>query len=123
MHYLSALSAASPPTTAQLPALTLALKHFSRSLELNSAYLRGFYGLKLVTKALIPLLSNSTPSSNAKEEIPPPKLSTVQKLEELATAKLGEIIRNHSAGKKGWTAYDEGEIAAARALLDGKTEK
>jgi hypothetical protein len=97
--------------------LSSALKHFSRALELNESYLRGFYGLKLVSKTLIPFLTNSD-HGNSKDETSPPKLATVQKLEQLATSKLGEIIRNYSAGNKGWTGYDEAEVIAARELLD-----
>jgi CRISPR/Cas system CMR subunit Cmr6 (Cas7 group RAMP superfamily) len=55
---------------------------------------------------------------NDDEDLPLPKLSTVKKLEELATAKLAEIVRNYGAGKKGWTGYDEAEVIAARELLD-----
>jgi hypothetical protein len=49
----------------------------------------------------------------------------VKKLEELATSKLAEIIRQFSSGKKGWTGYDEAEVIAARELLDrdGKIER
>ncbi|KAJ4301294.1 Inositol phosphatase SIW14 [Kalmusia sp. IMI 367209] len=119
LHYLSASSS--------IPALTLALRHFARSVELNDSYLRGYYGLKLVSQKLIPLLSGS--SSNSKrnaedDDIAPPKLPAVKKLEELATKKLGEIVRQYSASKQGQSGYDEAEVIAARELLDrdGRTE-
>jgi hypothetical protein len=50
--------------------------------------------------------------------VPIPKIATVKKLEELATNKLGEIVRNATASKPGWTGYDQAEVIAARELLD-----
>tara|TARA_R110002003_G_scaffold13_22_gene989 strand:+ start:2147 stop:2443 length:297 start_codon:yes stop_codon:yes gene_type:complete len=98
---------------------------------LNDSYLRGYYGIKLVTSKLIPLLSDSPSTSNKRgnaqeeDDVPLPKLATVKKLEEIATNKLGEIVRNASAGKQGWTGYDKAEVIAARELLDrdGKIER
>ena len=88
-------------------------------MELNDSYLRGFYGLKLVAHKLIPLLSESSSvSKRDDDEVAPPKLQSVKKLEELATAKLGEIVRQFSASKPGQTGYDEAEIIAARELLN-----
>ncbi|KAF2749482.1 protein prenylyltransferase [Sporormia fimetaria CBS 119925] len=130
LHYQSAHTN-SPPSVS---ALSTSLRHFSRALELNSSYLRGFYGLKLASKALIPLLSDAPMSNSAKkraaengddDDVPPPKLQTVKRLEELATEKLAEIVRNYNAGKKGWTGYQEVEVLAAKELLDkdGKVER
>lgn len=126
LHYLSAQAQASP----QLQSLSMALRHFCRSVELNESYLRGYYGLKLVTKKLIPILSETSNSSkrnnNAEEEdAPPPELETVKKLEELATSKLAEIVRQHGSGNKAWAGFDKAEVIAARELLDrdGKTER
>ena len=48
-------------------------------------------------------------------EVAPPKLESVKKLEELATRKLAEIVRQFGAGG---TAYEEAEVIAARELLD-----
>ena len=126
LHYLSA------PTS--LPTLSMSLRHFARAIELNDAYLRGYYGLKLISQTLIPLLSSSSSSSevskrNAEDDevtVAPPKLQSVQKLEQLATAKLAEIVRLYGAGKKEWSAFDEAEVIAARKLLDrdgGKVER
>ncbi|KAF2016068.1 hypothetical protein BU24DRAFT_422396 [Aaosphaeria arxii CBS 175.79] len=131
-HYLStksssASSTPSPATTLQ--SLTLALKHFARSIELNESYLRGYYGLKLVSKQLISLLSDpsSNPSSKrpTDDDVPVPKEATVKKLEELATTKLAEIVRSYSSGKKDWAGYNEAEVIATRELLDrdGKIER
>ncbi|KAK7181448.1 hypothetical protein DPSP01_008666 [Paraphaeosphaeria sporulosa] len=119
LHYLS--------SSTSVPALTLALRHFARAVELNDSYLRGYYGLKLVSQKLLPLLSESSGSKrNAEEDdIAPPKPQSVQKLEEIATAKLGEIVRQYSASKQGQSGYYEAEIIAARELLDrdGRAER
>jgi hypothetical protein len=105
------------------------LKHFCRSIELNDSYLRGYYGLKLITSKLIPVLSDPASTPNKRggnnqddDEVPLPKIGTVKKLEEIATTKLAEIIRKASSGK---TGYDQAEIVAARELLDrqGKGEQ
>lgn len=119
LHYLSG--------PASLPSLSLALRHFARSIELNESYLRGYYGLKLISGKILPMLSEAPSSKRSSEEddVRPPKLQTVQKLEELATSKLAEIVRHYSSGKKGWTGFDEAEVIAARELLgrDGKVER
>ncbi|KAB2100683.1 hypothetical protein AG0111_0g10921 [Alternaria gaisen] len=122
LHYLSTASN-NPPS---LTSLALSLKHFCRSVELNDGYLRGYYGLKLLTSKLNNALSDSTSKRNAQEDddIPVPNAQTVNKLEEIATNKLAEIIRLYKSGKKAWQGYDEAEIIAARELLDrnGKAE-
>ncbi|KAF2441288.1 TPR-like protein [Karstenula rhodostoma CBS 690.94] len=119
LHYLS--------SSTSVPALTLALRHFARAVELNDSYLRGYYGLKLVSQKLLPLLSESSGSKrNAEEDdVAPPKPQSVKKLEEIATAKLGEIVRQCSATKQGQSGYSQAEIEAARELLnrDGRTER
>ncbi|KAL1591449.1 Inositol phosphatase SIW14 [Paraconiothyrium brasiliense] len=119
LHYLSG--------STSVPALTLALRHFARSVELNDSYLRGYYGLKLVSQKLLPLLSESSGSKrNAEEDdVVPPRPQSVKKLEEIATAKLGQIVRQYSASTQGRSGYDEAEVIAARELLDrdGKAER
>jgi ER membrane protein complex subunit 2 len=99
----------------------MALRHFARSVELNESYLRGYYGLKLVAQQLIPLLPETPPTSKRntdEDDVPPPKLQAVKKLEELATGKLAEIVRKYKSGSKKWAAFDEAEVIAARELLD-----
>lgn len=53
----------------------------------------------------------------------PPSVATVQKLNQLATSKLAEIIRRSASGEKGWDGYSQSELMAARELLDKGTAK
>jgi ER membrane protein complex subunit 2 len=46
-----------------------------------------------------------------------PNELTIQKLNEVATQKLAEIVRRNGAKEKLWQGYDEAEVAAARELL------
>ncbi|KAJ0381630.1 hypothetical protein COL26b_000308 [Colletotrichum chrysophilum] len=69
--------------------LAESVKRFARSIELCDDYLRGYYGLKLA----------------------------MQKLNEVATQKLAEIVRRNSAKDRLWQGYNESEVAAARDLL------
>lgn len=119
LHYLSTASN-SPPSLSEL---SLALKHFCRAVELNEGYLRGFYGVKTVASRLIPLLSDTQVSSKKRgeqddDDVPIPSLASVQKLDEIATSKLGEFIRDFGSKKKGQSGYDEAEIIAAKELLN-----
>ncbi|KZF26908.1 hypothetical protein L228DRAFT_280050 [Xylona heveae TC161] len=104
------------------------IRRFCRSIELCDDYLRGFYGLKLTTGRLLSLLpQNFKPASTvinpAAGEPAPPTLAYVQRLNEIATAKLAEIVRRSNAGEKGWDGYEQAEIIAARALLDKDVAK
>jgi len=119
LHYLSTASN-NPPSSSEL---SLALKHFCRAVELNEGYLRGFYGIKIVAAKLLPLLSDTQASSKKRgeqddEDVPIPALASVQKLDEVATKKLREFIREFGSKKKGQSGYDEAEIAAAKELLN-----
>ncbi len=46
-----------------------------------------------------------------------PDTSTLERLNELATAKLSEIVRHSAANDRGWRGYSEADVAAARELL------
>jgi tetratricopeptide (TPR) repeat protein len=109
-----------------------ALKRFSRSIELCDDYLRGYYGLKLVRPSLsggemsadVPQISKKLLDDGAKavkqaddSEFALPDTSTIERLNELATAKLSEIVRHSAANDRGWRGYSEAEVAAARELL------
>lgn len=54
----------------------------------------------------------------------PPDTETLERLNQLATEKLAEIVRRGGAKEPGWTGYDTAEIEAARKLLaeDEKTQ-
>ncbi|KAJ0163521.1 TPR repeat protein oca3 [Colletotrichum tanaceti] len=96
--------------------LTESIKRFSRSIELCDDYLRGYYGLKLVTNKLIK--EPSKPSRQTElEEWGLPDVNTLESLNELATKKLAEIVRRNGAQERLWQGYDESEVAAARDLL------
>ncbi|KAJ8611893.1 hypothetical protein MRB53_037689 [Persea americana] len=116
--------------------LTEAVRRYCRSVELCSDYLRGFYGLKLVcdlqcavnkanmrfqttTKLLsLPAVAVEKPSKTQTEApIEAIPVQTLQKLNELATARLAEIVRRGKAGEKGWDGYDQAELLAAQELL------
>ncbi|KAI1355063.1 tetratricopeptide [Xylaria sp. FL0043] len=101
--------------------LTEALKRFCRSIELCDNYLRGYYGLKLTVQQLLSDSSLKASKQSEPEEWPMPAASTLQKLDEVATEKLAEIVRRNTAGEKNWQGYAEAEIAAARELLDSRT--
>jgi hypothetical protein len=107
-------------------------KRFSRSIELCDDYLRGYYGLKLVRPSLsggemsadVPQISMKLLDDGAKavkqtddSEFALPDTSTIERLNELATAKLSEIVRHSAANDRGWRGYSEAEVAAARELL------
>jgi hypothetical protein len=110
-----------------------AIKRFSRSIELCDDYLRGYYGLKLVRRCadLVAemaadalqvskkLLSDGAKVTKPAEdsELALPDTSTIERLNELATAKLSEIVRRSAAHERGWRGYSEADIAAARELL------
>lgn len=96
--------------------LAEALKRFARSIELCDDYLRGYYGLKLVTTKLLKEQAKQAKQTDDGEfTLPEPR--TIQRLDELATAKLSEIVRHSSLKDRGWRGYDESEVAAARELL------
>lgn len=109
------------------------LKRFCRSIELCDDYLRGHYGLKLVTTFLLANeteLSAAASSSSRKQSsrdgeeesgFSIPDITTIQKLDARATEKLSEIVRRGSAREPGWEGYDADEIAAARDLLEQST--
>lgn len=95
-----------------------AVKRFCRSIELCDDYLRGYYGLKLATDKL---LENPQKLIRDAEGFPLPDQATVEKLNQVATTRLAEIVRRNQANEKLWQGYDAGEIAAARELLDSSS--
>lgn len=109
-----------------------AIKRFCRSIELCDDYLRGYYGLKLVSyQTLIPycsltkafdqatdkLLEAAPKSKKDAEGFLLPSQENTEKLNRAATEKLGEIVRRNKAQEKLWQGYNASEIAAAQELL------
>lgn len=111
-----------------LKGLTRSMKSFCRSIELCDNYLRGFYGLKMVTTRLKRSLQSIDRSalsrlSDEEDGLAPPTMEVVERLNELATVKLAEIIRKFSTGDSEWIGYEEAEVIAVRELLDRDVEK
>ena len=52
-----------------------------------------------------------------------PEPRTVEKLNQLATEKLAEIVRRNTAGEALWQGYDAAEVAAARKLIEKSAPK
>ncbi|KAH8174209.1 tetratricopeptide repeat domain-containing protein [Sarocladium implicatum] len=98
--------------------LAESVKRFARSIELCDDYLRGYYGLRTVTDKV---LSEGGKSRKQEEGFSLPDQDTLEKLNQAATQKLGEIVRRYGAHEPLWQGYDANEIAAARALLDKST--
>ena len=116
--------------------LAEAIKRFSRSIELCDDYLRGYYGLKLVRRSSAitdtpadalqvskKLLNDGVKAAKQTDDgdFVLPDTHTIERLNELATAKLAEIVRHSAANDRGWRGYSEAEIAAARELLADET--
>jgi hypothetical protein len=72
---------------------------------------------------LIPLVSKSSASKDSQySDLALPTEGTLEALNELATAKLAEIIRRSAAGEKSWDGYDAAELKAAKELLQQDTQ-
>ncbi|KAF2168910.1 hypothetical protein M409DRAFT_65264 [Zasmidium cellare ATCC 36951] len=112
----------------QLKGLSESMRRFCRSIELCDDYLRGYYGLKLTTNRLLDALQSTKKSQQVASDplagdLAPPSIDAVKKLNEVATAKLAEIVRRGTAGEKGWDGYSASELIAARELLDRGTQQ
>lgn len=97
--------------------LAESIKRFSRSIELCDDYLRGYYGLKLATGKVL----KDSPKESAKQDngdFSLPSTQTTEKLNELATKKLAEIVRRNNAGESLWQGYKKTEVDAAKELLE-----
>jgi len=120
-------SSASPNSSDMVKGMAEAMRRYCRSIELCNNYLRGYYGLKLTSKRLLELLPNAPKSSSSSDatfgDLALPSISSVERLHELATSKLGEIIRRSSTEEKGWDGYSEAELIAARELLNRDSQR
>ena len=97
------------------------MRRYLRSIELCDNYLRGYYGLLLTTQKLLVVISNASKGHSKDDtynDLALPTEGTVQALNEMATAKLGEIVRRGSAHERGWDGFDAAEMQAARELID-----
>ena len=72
---------------------------------------------KVTARLLREPAGSPTKQASDAEGSSPPETGTVERLNELATAKLSEIVRRHAAQEQGWRGYVADEIAAARDLL------
>ncbi|KAL6242347.1 Inositol phosphatase SIW14 [Rhinocladiella similis] len=108
LEYMAGVSA--PDSPEGRDHLSLAVKRFSRSIELCDGYLRGFYGLKLVADKL--LQTSTTSRAQGSTDLTPEKL---QKLSQLATSKLEAIVRDRTTRRS--PGVNESELAAAKDLL------
>jgi hypothetical protein len=70
------------------------------------------------TKRLLKDLTTNSRQSKSETGLPAPDRKTVERLNELATAKLSEIVRRNLNGEKGWTGYEKSDIIAAQELLN-----
>ncbi|TKA26295.1 hypothetical protein B0A50_05074 [Salinomyces thailandicus] len=112
----------------QLKTLVESMRRSCRSIELCDDYLRGYYGLKLSTSRLLEALDGAVkPQKSSSDpvagDLAPPSVESVKKLNQVATAKLSEIVRRASSGEKGWDGYNEAEVKAARELIDKSAQK
>ncbi|KAE9971337.1 hypothetical protein BLS_004473 [Venturia inaequalis] len=127
--YISTISNPSVNDGDLLRGLSESMRRYCRSIELCNNFLRGFYGLKLTTTKLLEVLPTApksalnTTSESSYSDLPLPSVKSVEKLNEVATIKLAEIIRRSAAKERGWDGYDEAEIIAARALLNKDDQK
>ncbi|PHH64911.1 hypothetical protein CDD81_3768 [Ophiocordyceps australis] len=112
---VSLMAASASGEGSQQKHLAEALKRYCRSIELCDDYLRGYYGLKMVTDKL--LHSGVRPKKQDSEGFSLPEQATIEKLNQLATQKLAEIVRRYGAQEKCWQGYDATEVEAARHLL------
>ncbi|KAF8423412.1 hypothetical protein EV426DRAFT_142299 [Tirmania nivea] len=103
MGELSYILAAATPDC-----LAAALKYYLRSIELCEGYLRGYYGLVLVCGRLLKQKEEGEGAGRLQRD-------KVRRLYEGGRRRLAEIVQR--AGEKGWEGYDEGEVEAARRLL------
>ncbi|GAA89590.1 hypothetical protein ASPFODRAFT_65770 [Aspergillus luchuensis CBS 106.47] len=97
--------------------LEVSIHHFSRSIELCTDYLRGFYGLVSATSLLgrkRRLMDHSRDSSPAQASHLTDKL--LDELTLFARSRLDEIVRSRSSDHQAWKD-NQGELIAAKELL------
>lgn len=98
----------------KMEGLVESMKHLARSVELCEWYLRGWYGLKLVTGKILEQKGSERAGVERRK---------VEGLNEMATKKLTEIITKARRRDNGWEGFDEAEVEAARLLIDASDAK
>ena len=63
----------------------------------------------------------NTVTATGGNENPVPSIERIEKLSQLAIARIAEIIRRSNGGDVDFSGYNGAEIAAAKELLDGHT--
>ncbi|EPE09411.1 tetratricopeptide repeat domain-containing protein [Ophiostoma piceae UAMH 11346] len=121
VEYMAAATSAGGSDAASQKYAAESLKRFCRSIELCDDYLRGYYGLKVVTSYILKSGGKWPKQTNTGEDFAVPETATVQRLAQLATEKLSVIVRRYTAKEPHWSGYDEAEIVAARELLSEET--
>lgn len=97
-------------------ALSLSVKYFCRSVELCEWYIRGWYGLKLVTKHLMAACLTEP----KRTDVVLIDLKTAEILNERASCKLKVIVRKAQSGDACWQGFNQGELNAASELVEAK---
>ncbi|KAL0632957.1 Inositol phosphatase SIW14 [Maublancomyces gigas] len=98
----------------KMEGLVESMKHLARSVELCEWYLRGWYGLKLVTGKILEQKGSERAGVERRK---------VEGLNEMATKKLTEIVTKARRRDNGWEGFDEAEVEAARLLIDASDAK
>ncbi|KAK6340790.1 hypothetical protein TWF696_009110 [Orbilia brochopaga] len=108
INYIVADSGGGGGKESILERLEASLRWYLRSVELCDGYLRGYYGIKMVTAKL--MQTKASGQRTIAEE-------KVNKLNSVATVHLNDIVSGHEKGKKEFVGYDSVEVAAAKELL------
>ncbi|PLB54307.1 hypothetical protein P170DRAFT_347203 [Aspergillus steynii IBT 23096] len=113
------IDASSSPPEISTRGLYRSMQYFCRSIELCQDYLRGFYGLTLVTSDLI---GKGSPKDNPADAQPipvedsPPSKDTVERLNAFAKRGLEAIISKRPMDHSLWE-HAQGELIAAKELI------
>ncbi|KAL2215271.1 hypothetical protein M432DRAFT_145285 [Thermoascus aurantiacus ATCC 26904] len=119
LQYISAVSSPSESQETSQRLLASSVRQFCRSVELCDDYLRGFYGLKLASSrllgSLLPTRSSADGSGKGDDELP--ATETLERLNNLATRKLEDIVKSRCSNTREWQE-SQGELIAAQELLN-----
>lgn len=110
--YMSTISAIDSKDNNAQNTLFQAVQRFSRSIELCDRYLRGYYGLKLVTDRLIALNDKYGKESDQSSMRTGMPMSTIKNLNKIAREEISDIVHRPVAG------YDQADVISAKELLD-----